>query len=335
MESLTQFLLGAAVAGAVLVPHTPARRAVLWGGIVGSLPDLDVLVDHGDAVRNMVLHRGHSHALFWMTLAAPVLAWGIAALHRDRARFGRWWLAVWLALVTHALLDAMTVYGTRLLLPFDDHPFAVGSLFVIDPAYTLPLLAGVVLLLRRGARGVRANLCGLLLSVLYAGWSVGAQQLATAAARAELHRLGVVPRTLVVTPAPLQTLLWRVVAVTDDRVYEAFWSVLDGRPPRFDGFDRGAQHAVLLRGVAAAAALERFSGGATKYGRDGDALRITDVRMGQEPRYVFSFVVAHVAADGTVVPVAAPERSGARIDVARGLAWLWPRLWGRDVPPPR
>ncbi len=335
MESLTQFVLGAAVAGAVLVPHTSGRRAVTWGGIVATLPDLDVLVDHGDAVRNMTMHRGASHALFWHTLAAPLLAWGIAALLRERHLFRRWWLAVWLALVTHALLDAMTIYGTRLLLPFCDHPFAVGSLFVIDPAYTLPLLIGAGVLAWRGVRGVRANRCGLLLSTAYAAWSVLAQHAATSAARDELARLGVVPRTLVVTPAPLQTLLWRIVAVTEDHMYEAFWSVFDGRRPTFEAFDRGAAHAVLLRGVDAAERLERFSGGCTKVAREGDALRVTDLRMGQEPHYVFSFVVAHVGADGTVEPVAAPRRTGSRIDVPRGLAWLWPRIWGADLPPPR
>jgi membrane-bound metal-dependent hydrolase YbcI (DUF457 family) len=35
-------------------------------------------------------------------------------------------------LVTHPLLDAMTVYGTQLALPFTNHPYAVGSIFIID-----------------------------------------------------------------------------------------------------------------------------------------------------------------------------------------------------------
>ncbi len=39
---------------------------------------------------------------------------------------------MWLALVTHPLLDAMTVYGTQLALPFTNHPYGVGSVFIID-----------------------------------------------------------------------------------------------------------------------------------------------------------------------------------------------------------
>ena len=57
---------------------------------------------------------------------------------------------MWLALVTHPLLDAMTVYGTQLALPFSDHPFGVGSIFIIDPLYTLPLLAGTGWVLAAG-----------------------------------------------------------------------------------------------------------------------------------------------------------------------------------------
>ena len=59
-------------------------------------------------------------------------------------------------LITHPLLDATTVYGTQLWLPFTNHPVGVGSLFVIDPLYTLPLLVGVMLALAwRWASGWR------------------------------------------------------------------------------------------------------------------------------------------------------------------------------------
>jgi inner membrane protein len=93
----------------------------------------------------MVLHRAETHALFYLLLAAGAAGWLIARLHGETALWRRWWLAMWLVLVTHPLLDAMTVYGTQLLLPFTDNAFGVGSVFIIDPAYTLPLLVGVVL----------------------------------------------------------------------------------------------------------------------------------------------------------------------------------------------
>src|SRR5690606_38827197 len=138
----------------------------------------------------------------------------IAWLAGERTRWARWCLAVWLVLVTHALLDAMTVYGTRLALPFDDRPFGIGSVFIIDPAYTVPLLAGVVAALAmRGARGRRRNAAGLAVSTLYLAFSVAAQQHVHGVVDASLQaRDGAPPSVsrVLVTPTPFNTLLWRV-----------------------------------------------------------------------------------------------------------------------------
>ncbi len=334
MDSVTQFVLGAAVTAAALGARTRPLRAVCVGGFVGTLPDLDVLIDHGDAVANMVSHRGFSHSLVWMTLAAPLLAWAIAALLRELPVFRRWWLATWLALVTHALLDAMTIYGTRLLLPFEAQPFAVGSLFVIDPMFTLPLLVGTAALLVARDRGRRWNTVGITLAVAYAGASLVLQQVATAAARRDLAARGLVVDRVVVTPAPLQILLWRVIGLGEDHAHEGFWSPFDGRAIDFPAIDRGRELRTVADGIPAWRRLVDFSGDCLKLERRGDELRATDLRMGQEPHYVFSFVLATSTA-GAWRPVAKPERSGARPDVGRGLAWLWPRMWGADLPSPR
>ena len=64
MDSLSQFALGAAVSVAVMGRRTAVWKAALWGGVLGTLPDLDALIDHGDPVLNMVLHRAETHALF-------------------------------------------------------------------------------------------------------------------------------------------------------------------------------------------------------------------------------------------------------------------------------
>src|SRR5690606_37998006 len=140
MDSLTQITLGAAVSVAVMGRRTAIWKAALWGGIAGTLPDLDALIDHGDPLLNMVRHRAESHSLLLLTLFSPLLARLVSHVHGQTALWRRWWLALWLALFTHPLLDTMTVYGTQLLQPFSDHPYAVGSVFIIDPAYTLPLL---------------------------------------------------------------------------------------------------------------------------------------------------------------------------------------------------
>src|SRR5690606_15668561 len=50
----------------------------------------------------------------------------------------RWFWAIQLALVTHPLLDAFTVYGTQLLWPLPLHPVMWASVFIIDPLRGAP-----------------------------------------------------------------------------------------------------------------------------------------------------------------------------------------------------
>ena len=190
MDSVSQAALGAGISIAVMSRRTAVWKAAVAGAVAGTLPDLDVLIDFGDPIRNMVLHRAESHALFWLALFSLPLALLVARLTVGRAGsqaaggitraapdWRRWWLAMALVLLTHPLLDAMTVYGTRLALPFSDHPFGVGSIFIIDPLYTLPLLVGVFWALagRAGGAGHKANLAGLALSTAYLAWSFAAQ----------------------------------------------------------------------------------------------------------------------------------------------------------------
>ena len=61
MDSLSQIALGAAVGMATLGRRTALWKAALWGAVAGTLPDLDVFIDHGDPVRNIVLHRAENH----------------------------------------------------------------------------------------------------------------------------------------------------------------------------------------------------------------------------------------------------------------------------------
>lgn len=75
MDSLTQVVLGAAVGEATLGKKI-GNRAIVWGGIAGTIPDLDVL---GNAfmtpIEALAFHRGITHALVFFVIAAPIFAW--------------------------------------------------------------------------------------------------------------------------------------------------------------------------------------------------------------------------------------------------------------------
>ncbi|MDH3386811.1 MAG: metal-dependent hydrolase, partial [Gammaproteobacteria bacterium] len=108
MDSLTQLALGAAVGEATL-GRKIGNRAIIWGAIAGTLPDLDVFVPLGDAVRDFTYHRSASHSLFVLALLTPLMAFLITRIHPDtRQHFKRWMLAIYLVFSTHVLLDSLT-----------------------------------------------------------------------------------------------------------------------------------------------------------------------------------------------------------------------------------
>lgn len=339
MDSVSQAALGAAVGVAVMGRHRPVWQAALTGAVVGTLPDLDVLLDKGDAVRDMVLHRAETHALFWQALAAPLIALVLAWITGSRALFMRWWLMVFAGLATHALLDAMTVYGTRIGLPFTDHPFGLGSLFIIDPLYTLPLLAGLVLALAwRGPARRRWNAAGLALATLYAGWSVAAQAHVTRLAMATPEAAGLNRDRVLVTPTPFNTVLWRIVVMRDEDYLQGFHSLLDppaedGTRIRFEAIERGAELEEATAGFASANQVRAFSKGFYALSDDGRYAYITDLRMGQYPYYAFTFAFAEHQSEplGAIEPL----RLRNRMPFDIGVAWLRQRIAGHDVAPPR
>ncbi len=335
MDSLSQAALGAAIGLAIMGRRTKPWKAAAIGALAGTLPDLDAFYNHGDPISNMTYHRANSHALFWQTLASLPIAFVAAKALREMQYFGRWWLTVWLTLVTHALLDWTTVYGTQLGLPFTDTPFAVGSMFIIDPLYTLPLLIGIILALSlRSKRGWRWNVAGLLVSTAYLGWSAMAQHYVKGVAEESLHAQGYQVERLLVTPTAFNTVLWRIVAMTPQGYLEGFHSILDGNSKiTFDSFPNGEQLYGTLRGNWHVDRIAWFSRGFFKMSeRDGRAI-ITDLRMGQEPHYSFNFVVAQ--RQSPTFAYVPPHMYREQHNIGTGLRWIWRRALGEQIPPPR
>ncbi len=305
MDSLSQLTLGAAITVAVMGRRVPRWQAALVGAVVGTLPDLDVFIDHGDAIRNMTLHRTESHALIFLTLIAPLLGWLIAGVMRSRQYWRGWTLATWLALVTHPLLDLTTVYGTQLGLPFSDFPYAIGSMYIIDPLYTLPLLGALIVALwRRDALGLRWNQCGLLFSTLYLGWSMVAQSVATHHIAQQVARQDEQPQQILVTPTAFNTLVWRTVIITPDRYGEAYWSLLSPhRPLDIRWQARHPEWFAPFKGQWHAERVAWFSHGFYAMRQQGERTLIADLRMGEEPNYTFTFDLG-----SPEMPEAAPQR---------------------------
>lgn len=310
MDSLTQIVLGGAIAAAI-APARHRRAALLAGAALGTLPDLDslpLLLLSDDPVTLMTVHRSFSHSLFVL----PLVGWLIWWLCKRRGKRvaespRRWFWAIQAALLTHPLLDAFTVYGTQLLWPLPTPPVMWSSVFIIDPAYTLWLLIACVIAWLVPARPLaqRALVAGLALSSVYLGWSLLAKAQVDNAAERALAAQGLAGAPYFSVPMPFNTLLWRVVAMTPQGYAEAERSVFDRGPVQFRGYPSNTQALAEAGDLAAVRRLNWFNRGFMRAQVQGERLVLSDLRMGLEPDYNFSFEVAerHVGGWQAIAPV--------------------------------
>ncbi len=340
MDSLTQAVLGAGIQAALL-GRAQGRRALLYGAVLATLPDLDVAIRYADPVSAMTHHRGFSHSLPVLTAVAGLLT---AAVRRWRPSpdygAGRLFLALWLVLITHPLLDAFTSYGTQLWWPWQPVPAAWSSIFIVDPFFTVPLLLAVLGAALRGRRrpGRSWRACGGALGwcALYLGLSLGAKSVAEHRVRAALEADGLRPGAVFSSPMPLNILLWRVVAKIDgDRYVEAVAGVFDrGAPERIV---QPLGSALADAGLSASpehARLRWFSGGWLRYDDAGGRLVATDLRMGLGANhYTFRFRMAERDAAGRWQPVP-PTRWPSERGGMPELRLLLRRMPGTGAPLP-
>jgi len=82
MDSLTQITLGAAI-GEITLGKKIGNRALLWGAVAGTVPDLDILSGpFVSELQELVYHRGFSHSIVFSVIGAYGIAWIVHRLYR-------------------------------------------------------------------------------------------------------------------------------------------------------------------------------------------------------------------------------------------------------------
>ncbi|WP_458524475.1 metal-dependent hydrolase [Onishia taeanensis] len=329
MDSITQMLLGGAIGGAVLGRRL-GRRAVIGGAVLGTLPDLDVLIDYGDAVADYTYHRGFSHSLFVLAGLATLLTALAVRLARGRGGGlstiapGHWWAYFTLCLLTHPLLDAFTTYGTQLWWPLTTPPVSWASIFIIDPLYTLPLLAAALVGLI-GGRVVSASRIGLAISCAYLAFGLVAKSLIDDRLSPVLAERGLEAAPRLIQPTPFNTLLWRATIVDGEAYHETLIGLLDDAPPRLETFRRGATLEDAAQATAAGARLTWFAGPFLRYATqelgDETTLVATDLRLGFPGYHPFRFTLARRVGNAWQ-PVASQQLDAGARDTREALGQL-------------
>lgn len=235
MDTVSHALLGAAL-GQRILGRRVGNAALLTGAAIALLPDIDVAIGHwlGDA-EALTFHRGLTHSVLFTILLSAAIGPLLSRLNRDKAADWKHWSLLCLAVLSsHLILDACTSYGIQLLQPFSDQSFALASISVIDPLFTLPLLISMAVvpwLSRQHRHRNRLALMGMLLSTTYLGLTLYNKHLVEDQFRQGLSLAGIEYQRLFVKPTMFNNLLWRGIAETAEGYQVGFFSRRDKVPP--------------------------------------------------------------------------------------------------------
>lgn len=242
MDSLTQIVLGAACGEAVLGKKI-GNKALLFGAIGGTIPDLDVFIGsllYGNEIDAMLFHRGFMHSIFFAFIAAFALGWLVHRLYnygrrKDTTTQKDWVLLFFWSLFTHPILDCFTPYGTQLFAPISSYRVAFNNIAVADLGYTVPFLLCMIVVMFFKRQNTKRKFwlqLGVGLSSAYMMFTLVNKIYIDAVFKSSLSENQILHTRFSTQPSILNNILWYGIAETESDYQVAFYSLLD-RSNRF------------------------------------------------------------------------------------------------------
>lgn len=332
MDSLTQIVLGGAVGEAVL-GRKVGNKAVLYGAIAGTIPDLDALAGYfTDTITAIEFHRGITHSILFSIIAAPIFGFLISLIERrSSANWKDWSLLMFWGLFTHPILDSFTTWGTQLLWPLEIR-LAFKSIFVIDPLYTLPFLIFLILARRQkrlSPKRKRYNRMGLLISSAYLVLSLVFKSIAYGNFVQSLERQGIFYSRIDTRPTPFNIILWTANVETETHYLIGYFSLLEKDLVRFEAYPKNHDYLGLLKNDKNVQRLIDISNGWYIISEKEGDLYFNDLRFGKmditdpDSNFVFSYKL--IPGNGTI---RAEETEKRPEDAGKILKNLWNRIFG-------
>ena len=256
VDLLTQAALGAVV-GELVLGRQLGRRALAWGALFGTLPDLDIVFEWIlPTAWNLVMHRGITHSLLFTGLLTWLLAKPLAKRwKKDKVTPKRAAWFVFLAWGTHVLIDVFTVDGAGVLDPLPLPRLSTDNLSIIDPLFTIPLVVAVIIGLfvkpkewKKG-KGIRSASWCLGVSTFYVLLSFLAKLSISRAVETDMAKRGVAWQRKMEAPTFSNILLWRTLVECPGEIWIGYRSIFDAsaQPIRWTvvpkGEDIAAKHA--------------------------------------------------------------------------------------------
>ena len=336
MDSLTHIVVGASV-GEALLGRRAGKKAMFFGAIAGSAPDIDAVMNFFVSdIDSLVLHRGITHSVFTACLAGPLLGWAVWKYYKgEKGPLSLWMAMMFINILIHLFLDTATMYGTMLLSPFSDYRFAFDNIFVVDPLYTIPVVVSFTALLilnRNHPARSNWNRAGLVVSTIYMAFTITNHRAALFALNESVNLSDKSPSAYFAVPTLFNSLLWNVVVLDQDTIRSGYYSVFDqDKKINFHTIPRNEYLEARVNDQDAVEKLKVFSKGFYCFTEQDGRIYFNDLRFGQvegwtDPGsdFAFSFDLTPGADNSMVVQQGRIKGSSEEM-----LLSLWNRLKGK------
>jgi len=336
MDSITHIALGACM-GDAFCGKKLGKKAMLWGALAQSIPDIDFIASFWmNTADNLLAHRGFTHSLLFCLLCALLLAWLADKWHRPHnISFSKWLLFFGGVIFIHVFVDAFNNYGVGWFEPFSKKRISFNTIYVADPFFSIwPGLAIIFLLIiNRNNRDARVKWwrIGLGLPAVYLLYCLVNKYQVDRDVRGLLKDQNISYTRYFTTPAPLQNWLWYVVAGNDSGYHVGFHSVFDKKHEmNLSYFARNDQYLDSIKDHHEVKQLIRFSQQFYTAEYWKDTLIFNDLRFGQiigwydpKQRFVFHYFLSFP--DDNKLVIQRGRFEGWNQTVARS---LWRRIRG-------
>ncbi|MBC7536265.1 MAG: metal-dependent hydrolase [Ferruginibacter sp.] len=313
MDSITHIALGACM-GEAFAGKTLGKKAMIWGAVAQSIPDIDFISSLWmDTPSALLAHRGFTHSFLFLIIITPLFGLLAEKWHRPHnISIKKWILFFGTVIFIHIFIDAFNNYGVGWFEPFSHQRVSFNAIYVADPFFSIwPGLACIMLIrLRRWhPQRIKWVYIGLFCSGLYLLYCLFNKSRVDSDVKYILNRQHISYSRYFTTPAPLQNWLWFVVAGNDSGYYVGFRSLFDTKKEiPFQFFARNDSLLTAAKRTEGIQQLTRFSQGFYTLEKCQDTLVFNDLRFGQNmgwqhpgARFVFHYYLSYPKENALVV----------------------------------
>jgi inner membrane protein len=305
LDSLTHIVIGACI-GEMALGKKIGRKAILWGALAQSIPDIDFIAGLWmDTAHELLAHRGFTHSLLFAGIASFFLAIVAEKWHRPHNISVERWIGFFLfEILTHLFLDAFNNYGVGWFEPFSEKRISFNTIYVADPFFSIaPGICFLVILFmkRKNPQRKRWAMAGLLIPILYLGYASINKLTIDLSVREMAKKQQISYTRYFTTPAVLNSWLWFIVLEDSTGYHVGYRSLFDRKKHLALGYyPRNMNLLAPLDDHVEVQLLKKFSQGFYTIEKWNDTLVFNDLRFGQiigwekpSEHFVFHYFLTH------------------------------------------